>query len=68
MYRCHKSFVLAGAWTPTVEYAHKQLMAALKDMQAWQLRVDDGKKLLHDMLVSRRSIAELGTKYDLRYM
>lgn len=49
-----------------MDYAHAQLVSALNDMQAWQLRIDDSKKLLHDMLASRRDIAELGTKYDLR--
>jgi len=58
---------VAGPWVPTVEYAHTQLLKALRDMQAWQCMLDDGTKLLHDMLESRLSHKELSTKHDLRY-
>lgn len=58
---------VAGPWVPTVEYAHTQLLKALRDMQAWQCILDDGIKLLREMLESRLSHKELGTKHDLRY-
>jgi hypothetical protein len=58
---------VAGPWVPTVQYAHTLLMKALRDMQAWQCMLDDGKKLLRDMLDSRLNHKELGTKHDLRY-
>ncbi len=58
---------VAGPWVPTVQYAHTMLMKALRDMQAWQCILDDGKKLLREMLESRLSHKELGTKHDLRY-
>ena len=58
---------VAGPWVPTVQYAHTLLMKALRDMQAWQCMLDDGIKLLHDMLDSRLTHSELGTKHDLRY-
>ncbi|KAL0028774.1 hypothetical protein WJX79_006642 [Trebouxia sp. C0005] len=54
-----------GPWVPTVEYAHTQLLTALRDMQAWQCMLDDGTKLLRDMLESRLSHKKLGTKHDL---
>ena len=52
---------------PTVEFAHTQLINALRDMAAWQGMLDDSKQYLHDMLNSRLSNTEMGTKYDLRY-
>lgn len=58
---------VAGPWVPTVQYARTMLMKALRDMQAWQCMLDDGRKLLRDMLDSRLSHKELGTKHDLRY-
>ncbi len=60
-------FPVPGPWVPSVEYAHTQLLKALRDMQAWQCMLDDGTKLLRDMLESRLSHKELGTKHDLRY-
>lgn len=57
---------VTGPWVPTVEYAHTQLLTALRDMQAWQCMLDDGTKLLRDMLESRLSHKKLGTKHDLR--
>lgn len=52
---------------PTVEFAHTQLMNALRDMAAWQSMLDDGRQYLHDMTESRLSNNKLGTTYDLRY-
>ena len=52
---------------PTVEFGHTQLMNALQDMAAWQSMLDDGRQYLRDMLESRLSNTDLGTKYDLRY-
>ena len=52
---------------PTVDLAYTQLMDALRDMAAWQSMLDDGRQYLHDMLESRLSNTEMGTKYDLRY-
>ena len=51
---------------PTVQYAHQQLLTALRDFKAWHLRAEESKQLLHDMLACRRGMAEHRKNYDLR--
>ena len=56
----------AGKWVPTVQWAHQRLLSTLRDMRAWQTRAEDSKKLLQEMLVSRRAMAEIKLKHDVR--
>ena len=58
--------VTAGLQPVTVDQAHEQLVAALKDM----LQQDDNKRrttrFLKGMLHHRQEAAELAARYDIR--
>ena len=51
----------------TVEQAYEQLVAALQDMAQQEAKARAATDVLHDMLQSRRRIAELAAEDDIRY-
>ena len=57
----------AGTRPPTATQAHDQLVHALHEQQSWERRAKDAKELLKRMLKSRKDVAELGQKFDIRY-
>ena len=57
-----------GEIDPSAVKAHKDLVAALEDMHAWEVRQHIAEELLKEMLQSRSEAAELSKKYDTRWV